>query len=62
MTSSLDVDLNDTDLITEIGLLTDLMLLASESTGPLDRQAIDETLGLWPTADLVKLPQQRLAC
>lgn len=61
MTSSLDVDLHDTDLITEIGLLADLMVVASESSGRLDRQVIDETLGLWPAATVLQLPPQRMA-
>lgn len=59
--SSLDVELHDTDLIAEIGLLADLMVVASESPGPLDAEQVDAALGLFPAADVVRLPQQRLA-
>ncbi len=61
MYSSLDVELHDTDLIDEIGLLADLMVVAAESTGPLDTELVDATLGLFPAADVLRLPQQRLA-
>jgi hypothetical protein len=57
--SSLDVDLQDQDLVTEIALLADLMVVASESAQRLDQDTIDETLGLWPTADVLHLPVQR---
>ena len=46
MNSSLDVDLQDNDLVSEIMLLADLMVAASESPEPLDLETIDETLGL----------------
>lgn len=58
--SSLDVELHDTDLIAEIGLLADLMVVASEAPGRLDDRSIDEALGLFH-ADVVQLPAQR-AC
>lgn len=58
--SSLDVELHDTDLIAEIGLLADLMVVASESPGRLDPEQVDAALGLFP-ADVVHLPRQRLA-
>jgi hypothetical protein len=61
MYSALDVELHDTDLIAEIGLLADLMVVASETAGPLDPMIIDTTLGLFPGADVVQLPRQRLA-
>ncbi len=61
MHSSLDVDLQDDDLVAEIALLADLMVAASESSEPLDLRTIDETLGLWPPADVVRLPVQRAA-
>jgi hypothetical protein len=61
MNSSLDVELHDIDLITEIGLLADLMVVASETPGPLDTDTVDTTLGLFPTAGVVSLPEQRLA-
>lgn len=59
--SSLDVDLQDNDLVIEIALLADLMVAASESSEPLALETIDETLGLWPAADVVSLPTQRIA-
>lgn len=61
MHSSLDVDLQDNDLVIEISLLAELMVAASESPEPLDLRTIDETLGLWPVADVVRLPTQRFA-
>ena len=61
MHSSLDVELHDIDLITEIGLLADLMVVASESPDPLDPEEVDAALGLFPAADVVSLPHQRLA-
>ena len=61
MTSALDVDLNDGDLITEIHLLADLMVIASESTGSLDTTTIDAALGVG-VAEGVDIPQQRVAC
>jgi hypothetical protein len=61
MYSALDVELHDTDLITEIGLLADLMVVASETSGPLDPMIIDTTLGLFSAAEVVQLPQQRMA-
>ena len=61
MYSALDVELHDADLITEIGLLADLMVVASETSGPIDPMTIDAALGLFPGADVVHLPQQRLA-
>lgn len=61
MHSSLDVELHDTDLITEIGLLADLMVIASESPDPLDLEQVDAALGLFSDADVVNFPRQRLA-
>lgn len=61
MTSSLDVDLNDDELTTEIQLLAELMVRASESPSALDVTTIDATLGV-SHADVLELPQQRLAC
>lgn len=46
MSDILDVGLDDNELNSEIDLLTDLMLLASESAGPLDPGTIDEALGI----------------
>ena len=61
MTSSLDVDLNDDELTTEIQLLAELMVRASESPSALDVNTIDATLGV-SHADELGLPEQRLAC
>ena len=61
MTSSLDVDLNDDELTTEIQLLAELMVRASESPSALDVDTIDDTLGV-SHAEELELPQQRLAC
>ncbi len=61
MTSSLDVNLNDDELTTEIQLLAELMVLASESPSSLDAGTIDATLGVSHTDEL-ELPRQRLAC
>ena len=58
MTSALDVDLNDDELTTEIHLLAELMVIASESSTVLDPQTIDATLGVSPEAVSV-LPAQR---
>ena len=42
----LDVNLHDTDLTHEIQLCGDLMVMASESVGPLDQRVIDRALGV----------------
>lgn len=60
MNSPLDVELHDNDLISEIALLGDLMVVASEAAGRLDVESLDAALGLFPT-DVVALPRQRLA-
>lgn len=60
MNSPLDVELHDNDLISEIGLLGDLMVAASEAVGRLDMESLDAALGLFPR-DAVAFPRQRLA-
>ena len=45
MHDPLDVDLQDDDLVAEILLLTDLMVTASQSEGPLPQSVIDTILG-----------------
>jgi len=44
MIDPLDVDLRDGELETEIRLLTDLMVAASQCPGPLTQTIIDEVL------------------
>lgn len=44
MNDCFDVDLDDHELRTEIRLLTDLMIAASESTQPLSQAVIDACL------------------
>lgn len=58
MFHALDVDLTDTELTSEIDLLTDLMALASSSAGALDARVVDATLGVAPD----RFPAQRAAC
>jgi hypothetical protein len=55
MSNLLDTELHDSEQIDEIELLTELMVLASETQGTLDLPTIDATLGL------DGLPQQRRA-
>lgn len=40
----LNVPLEDAELLDEVRLLTDLIIAASDATGPLERQAIDRLL------------------
>jgi hypothetical protein len=56
MPHTFDVELQDMEQIDEIELLTELMVLASETQGALDLTTIDATLGLGSD-----LPQQRRA-
>ena len=44
MNNGFDVDLDDPELRTEILLLTDLMIAASQSTQPLSQEIIDACL------------------
>lgn len=60
MNHALDVELHDPELNTEIQLLAELMVIASEYIGSLDLATIDETLGLGPV-DQIELPQQRVS-
>jgi hypothetical protein len=56
MSHAFDVELQDLEQIDEIELLTELMVLASETQGALDLPTIDATLGLDSA-----FPQQRRA-
>ncbi|MGZ4426405.1 MAG: hypothetical protein ACXVXC_02360 [Nocardioidaceae bacterium] len=49
MNNALDVDLEDDELIAEIGLVTDLIVVASESERALDQDQIDRILGVHPS-------------
>lgn len=51
MPDPLDVDLQDDDLVAEILLLTDLMVSASPSEGPLSQSVIDTVLGVSVAGD-----------
>jgi hypothetical protein len=44
MTDALWVDLEDGELLEEIRLTAALMLMASETTGPVTQEAVDEVL------------------
>jgi hypothetical protein len=44
----LDVSLEDTALLDEVGLLTDLIIAAQEADHSLDQHEIDRLLGLGP--------------
>ena len=46
MTELQDQDLQDDDLLEEIGLTSELMVLASESSGPLSQADVDRILGV----------------
>ena len=48
MDDQFDVTLTDTELLTELGLTTDLMIAANTSTGPLSTQTIDGILSVVP--------------
>jgi hypothetical protein len=44
----LDVSLEDTELLAEVGLLTDLIVAAQEADEPLSVEEVDRLLGLCP--------------
>lgn len=46
MTELQDLDLQDDDLLEEIGLTGELMVLAAESSGPISQTAVDAVLGV----------------
>lgn len=46
MTRLQDQELNDQDLLEEIGLTGELMVLAAESSGPLSQSDVDAVLGV----------------
>lgn len=54
MDDQLDVPLEDTELLTEVELTTNLMIAASAAAGHLTQEQIDRILGVEP-----RVPQQR---
>jgi len=44
MTDNMDTVLHDDDLLAEIQLTSELMILATESTGPVSQRSIDAVL------------------
>lgn len=46
MTGLQHQELNDLDLLEEIGLTSELMVLACETSGPLPQEAVDAVLGI----------------
>jgi len=45
-TDPFDVELEDPELLDEVGLTAGLMVAANQSDGPLSREEIDQLLGL----------------
>jgi hypothetical protein len=52
----LDVTVQDTEVLDEIEMMTNLIIATSESEGPLSQGRIDEILGVAPS-----IPRARLA-
>ncbi len=50
MHDQFDISLEDSDLLTEVELTTNLIIAASESDGPLSLAEIDKILGIPPAA------------
>ncbi|WP_182920307.1 hypothetical protein [Nocardioides cavernaquae] len=46
MADQFDVTLEDTDLLREVEITTNLIIAASESAGPLSQEQIDAILGI----------------
>lgn len=46
MNDRLDVPMHDADVLDEIEMTSNLMIAASETSGPLSQEAIDRILGL----------------
>ena len=45
----LDVSLEDTELLNEVDLLTNMLIAALDSDGPLSQDQIDRVLGVKPS-------------
>lgn len=54
MNDQLDVSVHDTEVLSEIEMMTNLIIATSETEGPLEQARIDEILGVTPT-----IPQAR---
>ena len=50
MHDQFDISLEDSDLLTEVEMTTNLIIAASEADGPLSQDEIDRILGLAPDA------------
>lgn len=61
MHDMLDIDLQDTDLETEIALLAEIIVIASESEASLDTRTLDIVLGVRDPAHAADGPGQRVA-
>ena len=48
MTDAMDTALHDDDLLDEIELTSELIILATETTGPVDQRRIDAVLRVDP--------------
>ncbi|CUR55398.1 conserved hypothetical protein [metagenome] len=56
MHDQFDISLEDSDLLTEVELTTNLIIAASESDGPLSEDEIDEILGIQPVPPAPRSP------
>ncbi|MGD9961746.1 hypothetical protein [Nocardioides sp.] len=56
MHDQFDISLEDSDLLTEVELTTNLIIAASESDGPLTLEAIDKILGIGPVPPAPRPP------
>ena len=56
MHDQFDISLEDSDLLTEVELTTNLIIAASESDGPLSEDEIDKILGIGPVPPAPRAP------
>jgi hypothetical protein len=49
MHDQFDISLEDSDLLTEVEMTTNLIIAASEADGPLSQEEIDRILGVQPS-------------
>ena len=57
MQDQFDISLEDSDLLSEVELTTNLIIAASESDGPLSVDDIDRILGVRPPAPAPRQPE-----